>query len=350
MSWIWAMVLNHKKDGFKLFDRMQRINLKHSIQYILITFVVPFGICFSQQEPQYTQYMYNIGSFNPAYVGTVENPDVSGLYRAQWVDVPGAPTTLRFGVNVPFANEKTGLGLNVINDALGPSDQTFITVSYSYQVNISDEAKLSFGLSGGGSLLNLDFSEGTFNNPNDPATTGETINNFYPVVGAGVFVYQDNWYSGLSVPNVLTNGLYNDEVATVVEDNLQFSLIGGYIFDISERTRFKPAFLVNYLEGAPVTVNISANFQFLDAFTAGAAYRFDNAVSALAGFQISSGLFLGYTYDYNTNGFGEFNGGSHEAILKFYIGRGGSGQRNKSGKRNKLPKGKPKQIDSPRFF
>ena len=319
-------------------------------RYTTIVFLLCIQFCLSQQEPQYTQYMYNIGSFNPAYVGTVETPDVSGLYRAQWVDVPGAPTTLRFGVNVPFQNEKTGLGLNVINDALGPSDQTFITISYSYQINLSDETKLSFGLSGGGSLLNLDFSEGNFFDPNDPATTGENINNFYPTVGAGLFLYQDHWYTGLSVPNVLTNGLYNDEVATVVEDNMQFTLIGGYVFDLSERTKFKPAFLVNYLEGAPINVNLSANFQFLDAFTLGASYRFDNAASGLAGFQVSNSIFIGYTYDYNTNGLSDFSGGSHEAILKFYLGRGGGGNRNKSGKKDKLPKGKPKQIDSPRFF
>ena len=317
---------------------------------VIVAFLLSFGFCFAQQEPQYTQYMYNIGSFNPAYVGTVETADISGLYRAQWVDVPGAPTTLRFGVNIPFANERTGLGLNVINDAIGPSDQTFITVSYSYQINLSDETKLSFGLSGGGSLLNLDFSEGTFFDPNDPASTGENINNFYPTVGAGLFLYQDNWYTGVSVPNVLTNGLYNDEIATVVEDNLQFSFIGGYVFDLSERTKFKPAFLVNYLEGAPVTVNVSANFLFLDAFTLGASYRFDNAASGLAGFQVSNSIFLGYSYDYNTNGLSEFSGGSHEAILKFYLGRGDSGGRDKSGKKLKTPKGKPKQIDSPRFF
>lgn len=306
-----------------------------------------FAHCLGQNEPQYTQYMYNIGSFNPAYVGSVETPELAGLYRAQWVDVPGAPTTLRFGVNIPFNNEKMGLGLNVINDALGPSDQTFFTISYSYQIELSDVTKLSFGLSAGGSLLNLDYSEGTFDNPLDPATTGEDLNNFYPTVGAGLFLYEEDWYLGLSVPNVLTNGLYNDEVATVVEDNLQFTFIGGYVFDISDRTKFKPAFLANYLEGAPVTVNLSANFLFLDAFTLGASYRFDNAISGLAGFQVTNGIFIGYSYDYNTNNLGEFSGGSHEAILKFYFGREGN-QRNRT--KGKSIKGKPKQIDSPRFF
>lgn len=327
-----------------------KIGLK-TYRILALTLIGIMSVCMAQKEPQYTQYMYNIGSFNPAYVGTVESPELAGLYRAQWVDIPGAPTTMRFGVNVPFANEKTGLGLNIVHDELGPSRQTFINLAYSYQINISDITKLSFGLAAGGSLLSLDYSEGTFDDPSDPTIIGENLSDFYPTVGAGLFLYEEDWYMGLSIPNFLTNGLYNDEVATIVEDNMQFNVIGGYVFQISERTKFKPAFLVNYLQGSPVNVNLSANFQFIDALTIGASYRFDNAVSGLAGIQVSNGLFLGYSYDYNTNGLGEFSGGSHEAILKFYIGRGGFGSGNsKTKSKNKKLKGKPKQIDSPRFF
>lgn len=318
---------------------------------LALTLIGIMSVGMAQKEPQYTQYMYNIGSFNPAYVGTVESPELAGLYRAQWVDIPGAPTTMRFGVNVPFANEKTGLGLNVVHDELGPSRQTFINLAYSYQINVSDITKLSFGLSAGGSLLSLDYSEGTFVDPSDPTIIGENLSNFYPTVGAGLFLYEEDWYVGASIPNFLTNGLYNDEVATIVEDNMQFNVIGGYVFQLSDNTKFKPAFLVNYLQGSPVNVNLSANFQFIDALTIGASYRFDNAVSGLAGVQVSNGLFLGYSYDYNTNGLGEFSGGSHEAILKFYIGRGGFGSGgSKTKNKNKKLKGKPKQIDSPRFF
>ncbi|WP_243396972.1 type IX secretion system membrane protein PorP/SprF [Flagellimonas pacifica] len=318
---------------------------------ILALLIGVFSIINAQKEPQYTQYMYNIGSFNPAYAGTVESPEISGLYRAQWVDIPGAPTTMRFGANVPLANEKMGLGFNVVLDELGPSKQTFATLSYSYQINVSDITKLSFGLSAGGSFLNLDYSEGTFVDPSDPTIFGENLSNFYPTVGAGLFLYEEDWYAGLSVPNFLTNGLYNEEVATIVEDNMQFNLIGGYVFQLSDRTKFKPAFLINYLQGSPVNVNLSANFQFIDALTIGGSYRFDNAVSGLAGIQVSNTLFLGYSYDYNTNGLGEFSGGSHEAILKFYIGRESTRSRGpKTKNKNKNIKGKPKQIDSPRFF
>jgi len=302
----------------------------------------------SQKEPQYTQYMYNIGSFNPAYVGTTETPEIAGLYRAQWLDIPGAPRTIRFGTNFPLSNEKMGLGFNVISDQLGPSTQTYVDLAYSYQFNISESTKLSFGMDAGGSFLNVDFSKGTFRNPGEPILDSEIISKFYPTIGAGMFLYEDEiWYLGVSIPNFLTDGIYNDDVATIVEDKMQFNFIGGYVFDLSESLKFKPAVLANVISGAPINFNVSGNFLIKDRFTVGASYRLDNAVSGLAGFQISNSLFMGYSYDYNTNPLGEFNSGSHEVILKFYLGKGGDG-----GSSSKDPslKGKPKQIDTPRFF
>ena len=162
------------------------------------------------------------------------------------------------------------------------------------------------------------------------------------------FLYSDNWYLGASVPNFLTEGVYNDEVASIVEDKLQFNLIGGYVFDLSDNLKFKPAFLINTLKGSPVNVNLSSNFLISDVFTAGVSYRIENAFSGLAGLQVSNSLFVGYSYDYNTNLLGEFNNGSHEIILKFYLGRGGANSSKDSNDKNS--KGKPKQIDSPRFF
>ncbi|MBC2838814.1 type IX secretion system membrane protein PorP/SprF [Robiginitalea sp. SC105] len=301
----------------------------------------------AQREPLYTQYMYNIGSFNPAYVGSVENPDFSLLYRAQWIDIPGAPRTLRFGANVPLGNRKHGLGFNAVNDQLGPTSQTFVDVSYSFQVRFTYDVFLAFGLDAGGTFLNTDFSKGTFENPGEPILDAQNINEIYPTLGAGVFLYQQNWYLGVSVPNFLTDALYSNEVAQIVSDELQFNFIGGYVFDLSDNLKFKPAFLVNYLSGAPVNANLSANFLISDVVTAGASYRFDNAVSGLAGFQVSDNLFMGYGYDYNTNGLGGYNSGTHEIIVKFYLGRGSGSDRDPdSGKGKK----KGKQIDSPRFF
>ncbi len=320
-------------------------NFKH--QLCILFAIVLTGFCFGQKEPQYTQYMYNIGGFNPAYVGTTETPEISTMYRAQWLSIPGAPRTIRLGANIPLSNEKHGLGINAINDQLGPVSQTYIDLAYSYQFNLSDDTKLSFGMDVGGSLLDVDFSKGSFENPGEPILDREEINNFYLTVGAGMFMYQENWYLGLSVPNFLTDGIYNDEVATVVEDKIQLNMIGGYVFELSDNTKFKPAFLANYIAGAPINFNISANFLFSERFVVGASYRVGNAVSGLAGFHISDPLFFGVSYDYNTNGLGEYNSGTPEFVLKFYLGRKGTGS-SRSGKTN--VKGKPKQIDTPRFF
>jgi type IX secretion system PorP/SprF family membrane protein len=306
------------------------------------------AMMFGQKEPQYTQYMYNIGSFNPAYVGTVGTPDITGLYRVQWSGIPGAPKTLRFGVNLPLANEKNGLGFNVVSDQLGPTSQTYIDFAYSFQVKLSEDTKLSFGVDAGGSLLDVDYTKGDFENPNEPLlNNADTFNKFYPTVGAGMFMYQENWYLGLSVPNFLTSGIYADEVANIVEDKMQFNLIGGYVFDFSEGLKFKPAFLMNYLNGSPLNLNLSANFLISDVVTLGASYRLDNALSGLAGLQVSNSLFLGYAYDHNTNGLGEYSEGSHEVILKFYLGRAATKVKKE---KSRDQKGLPKQIDSPRFF
>ena len=317
--------------------------------YLALTFSMVWCMVRAQQEPQYTQYMYNIGSFNPAYVGSVETAEFSGLYRTQWADIPGAPRNIRFGANIPFSNEKMGLGFNVVSDVLGPSTQTFIDVAYSYQIKMSDDSWLSFGIDAGGSILDLDFSKGNFQNPGEPLIGGENFNQFYPTIGAGLFMYGAQWYAGLSIPNFLTLGIYEAELESVVDNDLQYNIIGGYIFDISDRTKFKPAVLLNYLPGIPVNFNLSANFLFLDALTLGANYRINNSISGVAGLQVSNNIFFGYSYDYNTNGLGEFAGASHEAIVKFYLGRGDGGSKTRNKRNNKL-KGKPKQIDSPRFF
>ncbi len=325
------------------------MKLKTSIRVtlLLVAFLLTQFSAIGQKEPQYTQYMYNIGSFNPAYVGTVENMEITALYRAQWIDIDGAPRTLRLGTNIPLANGKNGLGFNVVSDQLGPTTQTFFDVAYSFQVMLSEETRLSFGVDAGGSIIDVDFTKGSFENPNEPILNNTVFNTFNPTIGAGTFLYADNWYLGLSIPNFLTGAIKDDDIKSLVNDQIQVNFIGGYVFDLSERLRFKPAFLLNYLKGLPAKVDLSANFLFNDVFTIGAAYRIDNAVSGLAGFQASNTLFIGYAYDYSTTGLGEFNQGSHEIIVKFFLRS--DRDRAKRDRERKL-KGKPKQIDPPRFF
>ena len=324
--------------------RKTDMTYKRIILFSLVSLCTLFS--YSQLEPQYTQYMYNIGSFNPAYVGSVDRAEITALYRAQWIDIEGAPRTLRFGSNIPMSNRKNGLGFNVVSDQFGPTSQTFFDVAYSFQVNLSSDTYLSFGVDAGGGILDIDFTKGNFENT-EPLLTNNVFNKFYPTVGAGMFLYAEDWYLGASVPNFLTGLTKDEEVEAFFNDRVQVNMIGGVVFELGDNLKFKPAFLASYFEGLPFRIDFSANFLISDVVTAGVGYRIDNAVSGLAGFQISSGVFLGYSYDYNTNSLGQYNQGSHEVIMKFSLGEGGNRKRPE---KSKSRKGKPKQIDSPRFF
>ncbi|MVX37271.1 MULTISPECIES: type IX secretion system membrane protein PorP/SprF [Myroides] len=277
----------------------------------------------AQQDPQYTQYMYNTGAINPAYVGSKSNLSIFGLYRTQWVGMEGAPKTAHVSVSTPLGESGLGLGVNFVNDRLGAMDENNISVDLSYTIDLSYDYKLAFGLKGTANLLSVDYQKLRIFDPSDGVSQENINNKFNPNIGAGVYVYSDKAYFGLSVPKFLQVDRYNDnydsqEVVTMRE-KMHFYLMGGYVFDLSDNLKFKPAFLAKAIQGAPLQVDVSANFLIAEKFTLGAAYRWDAALSALAGFQVNDNLFVGYSYDAETTALRHYNSGSHEIVLRFDI-------------------------------
>ncbi len=256
----------------------------------------------AQQDPHYTQYMYNTMSINPAYAGSTGSLQALLLYRSQWVGVDGAPETQNFSVHSPLRNEKMGLGLNIVNDELGPSSEVFADVNFSYTIQTGYYTKLALGVK------------------------------IMPSVGAGAYWYSDRWYIGASVPNFLRSDYYDDIEESVLSDRLHYFIMGGYVFDINRNLKLKPAFLVKAVSGAPVSVDVSANVLLQEFLNLGVAYRWEDSVSFLAGFQISRSLFVGYSFDYTTTDFNKYNDGTHEILLRFDLLKGNN------------------KIKSPRFF
>ncbi len=273
---------------------------------------------FAQQDAQYTQYMYNTININPAYAGSRGVMSIFGLHRTQWVGLDGAPTTNAFSLNTPINNSNLGLGLSLVNDRIGPTSDNTISADISYSVPMSENYKLSFGIKASGNIFNLDTSKLTPAQANDPNL--QNFNNeFSPNFGAGVYLHSDKLYFGLSVPNFLEDKKYNDNEVAVFQERMNFYAIGGYVFDLSQSIKFKPAFLTKVVAGSPLQVDASANFLFFDKFMLGGAYRWDAAVSALAGFQVTDGLFIGYSYDMETTNLRRYNSGSHEIFLRFEL-------------------------------
>jgi type IX secretion system PorP/SprF family membrane protein len=285
---------------------------------ILFAMLLVCFVSYSQQDAQYTQYMYNTINVNPAYAGSRGVLSVFGLHRTQWVGLDGAPTTNAFSINSPINNSNLGVGLSFVNDKIGPTVENTISADLSYTIKTSETYKLSFGIKGTANLFNLDINKLKIQNQGDPLLQNLN-NNFSPNVGAGVYFHSDKSYLGLSVPNFFETKRYDDNDIAVYKERMNLYLIGGYVFDLSSNLKFKPAFLGKVVEGAPLQLDLSGNFLINEKFVLGAAWRWSAAVSAMAGFQVSDGLYIGYGYDLETTKLANYNSGSHEIFLRFEL-------------------------------
>ncbi len=272
----------------------------------------------AQQDAQYTQYMYNTMSVNPGYAGSRGHLSISALHRSQWVGLDGAPTTQTFNVHSPIGYRGVGLGLSVVNDKIGPTSETNFDIDFSYTIWTSSEGRLSFGLKAGANLLDVRFSE-LNQYTSDPNLATDIDNRFSPNFGAGVYYHDNHFYVGLSVPRFLETSHFDESSLSTAKEQMNIYLITGYVWELNKFLKFKPTLLTKVVQGAPLQVDVSANFLMNDKFVLGAAYRWDAALSAMAGFYINEGFFAGIAYDREVTELGNaaFNNGSFEVILRY---------------------------------
>jgi type IX secretion system PorP/SprF family membrane protein len=299
--------------------------------YLAIVFLIFLGV-FSgnaQQDPQYTQYMYNTQVVNPAYAGNRDVLSFGLLYRTQWVGLEGAPETGTFTIDSPIGSlDNMGLGLTIVRDEIGPSIQTNVTADYSYTINTGESSQLSFGVKAGVDILDVDFSRLNISDPGD-VFENNIDNKVSPQIGAGVYFNTNRFYAGLSVPNFLDTDHFDssdlvDEngqstQSSTAKDRLHYFFIAGYVFDLGENLKFKPATMFKAVAGSPLQADLSLNFLLFEKLTLGAAYRWDAALSALAGFQFTDQIFIGFGYDFETTDIEKYNGGSYEFMIRFDV-------------------------------
>ena len=286
----------------------------------IITFITMLlaAVVYGQQDAQFTQYMYNTISINPAYAGSRGVMSIFALHRTQWVGLDGAPTTNAASINTPISNSNLGLGLSFVNDKIGPTNENTISVDLSYTIPTSENFKLSFGMKATANLFNLNV------NKLNPVDQGDSQfqnlrNVFTPNIGAGIYYHSDKAYLGLSVPNFIQTNRYDDNEVVIFKEKMNYYLIGGYVFDLSNDIKFKPAFLTKLVKGSPLQVDASANFMFVEKVEVGVAYRWSAAMSAMVGFQVTDGMYIGYGYDLETTNLENYNSGSHEVFLRYEI-------------------------------
>ena len=295
----------------------KNMNMMKTYITIICTFIL-HGSCYCQQDSQYTQYMYNTANVNPAYAGSRGTLTAFLLHRNQWVGLDGAPVTNNFTVNSPLGDSNFGIGVSFTNDKIGPTSENEISADLAYFIQISENYKLSLGLKGTANLFNLDVNKLTIYDPLDPQFQNVDTE-FSPNVGAGLYLFSENTYVGLSVPNFFESYRYNDNNVAITKEKIHFYFIAGHVFELNPNLKFKPALMTKVVEGSPLQADITANFLLFDKLTLGAAYRWDAAVSGLAGFQISDSWFIGYGYDMETTRLVNYNSGTHEIFLRYEI-------------------------------
>jgi type IX secretion system PorP/SprF family membrane protein len=301
---------------------------------IVIIAVVLFTVSAkAQQDPQYTQYMYNMNIINPAYAGSNDAMSINFLGRSQWVGIDGAPRTLTMGINSPVG-KNVGLGLSVIVDAIGPVEEQNVYGDFSYTLKVGESANLALGLKAGVTFFNVCLPCLNTVSENDQAFINQNANKALPNFGVGAFYYTDKFYAGASIPNLLQTFHFEKKGGQVTRasERKHFFFTSGYVFNVSKDVKLKPSTMIKAAEGAPLSIDFSANVLLYDELEFGLSYRLDESVAALINVRASRSLRIGYAYDYTLTNLGNFNSGSHEVFVLF----------NFDFERNK--------IKSPRFF
>lgn len=290
---------------------------------ILITALVAmvgFVDAYGQQDPHYTQYMYNMNVINPAYAGSKDALSLGLLYRKQWVEIEDSPTTGTFFVHSPVG-KKVGLGLSVISDKIGPVEENNIYGDFSYTLDLGGEHKLALGLKAGITLHKIDFNRiyTTLPDPNDGLFGSENPSSSAFNIGTGIFYYTDKYYVALSVPNMLRSKYLDYNGVAYGSEVSHYFLTGGYVFDLTENIKFKPFAMVKSAFDAPTSVDVSTNFMFNDKFEIGATYRLEDSFGAMVNYAITPSLRIGYAYDHIVSDLNITSPASHEVILLFDV-------------------------------
>ncbi len=277
---------------------------------------------FAQQEPMYTQYVFNMQTVNPGYVGTWQTIGFLALTRHQWVGIEGNPSTQTFSMQTPFRSENVGLGLNIVHDKIGLEKRLLFNVDYSYRLSVSRESSLRLGIKAG--FTNYSNPLGLYTtypgDVSDPNFEGSVENKFMPNVGVGAFLSSDRYYVGLSVPKLVETTFRNTENDyTVLQEMRQYFLIGGVVFDLSRQVKFKPTVFTRVVEGAPVQYDISANFLFNEKFWVGAMYRSGDAVVVIAQWIYNDRFRIGYATDFTITDLRNYHNGTHEIMVSYEI-------------------------------
>ena len=300
------------------------IKFKH-IRVLMLLAVMLFAYqeSIAQTEPMYSQYMFNMLGVNPAYAGSREASSFNFFQRSQWIGLQGAPQTTSFSFDQSILNKRAGWGIQFYDDKIGVEKADGINIMGSTKIQVSENGILSGGLSFGLMNYRIDLMNvtGRFT-PNDPAFYSN-LNKWTPSLGIGIYYNTDNFYAGVSIPNILKSRL---TAFDLIRSGLQkvnqkhIFLTTGFAIPINEDLKLKPSTMIKMVEGAPIEADFNTNVWLRDIIGLGVSYRTGDAVIGMAEIQVNQNLRFGYAYDMTISPLKFYNNGSHEIMIRYEIG------------------------------
>ncbi|MEN8838996.1 MAG: type IX secretion system membrane protein PorP/SprF [Flavobacteriales bacterium] len=305
---------------------MKKTVLKITVGILAVLTTATFSEVSAQQDAQYSMYMFNPLSINPAYAGSRDALSITSLGRNQWVNIDGAPTTATLSIHTPLRYEAVSLGLSLIQDQIGPTKTTGIYADVSYRFQVSKNSRLSFGLKGGTDIFSADFGNLRVRDESDEQYFTPIQNQLMPNFGFGVYLHSDDYYVGLTAPKIIKNQLegatVNDLAST---QDRHFFLTAGKTFKVNSVIDVVPSFIAKAVEDAPLSLDVNVNFMFYDKLWIGGGYRFGDSFIGNIVYHFTPQFRAGYAYDYTTSELSNYNTGSHEIMINYdldFLGKG----------------------------
>ena len=301
---------------------MRKILNKKIVACLAIYLLTKVGV--AQQLPVFTQYIFNKYLFNPAVTGTEDNFSATANYRYQWQGITDAPRTYVLSVHGPHKFKSFGLGGALYTDVTGPTSKTGMYLSYAYHIRVSEEIKLSLGLSGGLMQYRLDGTKINLADPGDLTLANTLMTRRVPDFGFGAYLYHKKFFCGLSVPQFIQAKLDFSDDGTQTLSNLtsHFYFNSGYTFQVNSDFALEPSMMIRYAHPVIPQLDVAAKGIYNKNYFIGIMGRSQNGLSVLAGFQSTNGKFnFGYSYDINTVGISAYSSGSHELMMKATFGK-----------------------------
>lgn len=285
---------------------------------ILFSLLIPLSAS-GQLTPFTDQYILNPLTINPAFAGNRGVLNLAAFYRKQWVGIKGAPETMTFAADAPFADDRLGLGLIVSNDRIGVNKETQVNTNYSYKIMMG-EGTMSFGLGAGISITNTKWSDLVVLDPGDENFLVDSKTFIVPNFSFGTYYSNQNFFAGISVPKLIGHKFdfeKNKYVLKEIFNDYHYLLNTGYLFDLTSRLKFLPSALIVVSPGEKILFDINAHFRIMDRLWLGASYRNDRSINAMAQFQVNDQLKFAYTYEMDFGRLRTFSSGSHEVMLRY---------------------------------